>query len=35
MLLTNLELSLILRDTSKRILGDIGWSDDEYRSPAQ
>lgn len=33
--LTNAELSAILTDTSKRVHGDIHWSDDEYHSPAQ
>ena len=33
--LTNAEWSAILTDTSKRILGDIGWSDDEYHSSTQ
>lgn len=33
--LTNAEWSAILTDTSKHIPDDIGWSDDEYHSPAQ
>ncbi len=33
--LTNAEFAVILGDASKRIEGDIVWSEDEDRSPAQ
>lgn len=33
--LTNDELSAIMTDASKRVQGDLSWSSDEYRSPAQ
>ena len=33
--LTNAELSAIMTDPSKRVQGNINWSGDEYRSPAQ